>query len=185
MATKKPSTKKKKQDLIRYDLACGQSKREGFIGVDIEKMDGVDIVCDLEAYPWPIESDTADEIHCSHFVEHLTDFCAFMDETWRICKDGATLTFVHPYQTSTRAWQDPTHKRAINEVSWYYFNQEWRAMQKLDHYPVQCDFEVVSITAFYNEPWNLKSEEAKQFAMQHYWNVISDLTVVLKAKKST
>lgn len=184
MATAKKATKKKAK-VVKYDLACGQNKQEGFIGVDQEKIDGVDIVCDLLAYPWPIESDSADELFCSHFVEHLVDLCGFMDECWRILKDGGKIVLIHPYQTSTRAWQDPTHKRAINEVTWYYFNAEWRAMQKLDHYPVKCDFDVEVITASYNEPWNLKSEEARQFAMMHYWNVVSDLTVTLKAKKSS
>lgn len=187
MATRKPAQKpraKKTTKLIKYDLACGQNKQDGFIGVDQEKINGVDIVHDLvNDRPWPIASDSADELFCSHFVEHLYDLCGFMDECYRILKDGGTMTLIHPYYTSVRAWQDPTHVRGINEVTWYYFNAEWRAMQKLDHYPVVCDFEIETITAAYNEPWNLKSEEARQFAMLHYFNVISDLTVILKAKK--
>jgi hypothetical protein len=188
VATKKKPAKKTAtavyQPGMRFDLACGQNKQDGFIGIDVQKIDGVDMVFDLEEYPWPIEDDCAEELFCSHFVEHTRDLCAFMDEAWRICRDGATVTLVHPYYTSIRAWQDPTHLRAINEVTWYYFSREWREQQKLDHYPLQCDFTVEAITAFFNEPWNLKSEEAKTFAQQHYFNVISDLTVVLKAKKT-
>ena len=188
MATAKKTTtsRKKKTKLVKYDLACGQNRQEGFTGIDVIAGPGVDIVHDLvNDRPWPIASDSADEIFCSHFVEHLYDLCSFMDECWRILKDGGTMILVHPYQTSTRAWQDPTHVRAINEVTWYYFSKEWRELQKLDHYPLKCDFEVDTISAAYNEPWNLKSEESRQFAMAHYWNVISDLTVILKAKKET
>lgn len=167
----------------RYDLACGQNRREGFVGIDATKGDCVDMVVDLEAYPWPIETSSAEELHCSHFVEHVEDLCAFMDEAYRIAKPDATMTIIHPYYTSVRAWQDPTHRRAINEVTWYYFNTEWRETQRLDHYPVQCDWEVVSIAAAYNDPWHLKSAETQEFARLHYFNVISDLTVILKAKK--
>jgi tRNA G46 methylase TrmB len=36
---------------------------------------------------------------------------------------------------------------------------------------------------FFNEPWNQKSEEARRFAAQHYFNVVSDIMVELKVKK--
>lgn len=186
MATKKPVQRKpraKKPVELKYDLACGQSKREGFIGIDLVKSEGVDMVFDLEAFPWPLESDTADELHASHYIEHVHDLLAFFDEAWRVCKDGAIFTIICPYYTSIRAWQDPTHVRAISEATFQYFTREWRESQKLDHYPVQCDWEIESLTAAYNPPWHLKSEEARMFAQQHYFNVISDITVVLKAKK--
>lgn len=179
-----PRRRTKQVAPVRLDLACGQNRREGFTGIDCIPGDGVDLVVDLvDQRPWPFEDGSVDELHCSHFVEHLTDLCGFMDEAWRIAKDGATFTILHPYYTSIRAWQDPTHVRAINEVTWYYFSRAWRELQRLDHYPVACDWEVVSITTQWNEPWNLKSEEARQFALAHYFNVVSDLTVILKANK--
>lgn len=179
MATRKRQPK----TALKLDLAAGQNRREGFLGVDVVKGDGVDYVLDLERDEWPWDEDSIDELHCSHFVEHVHDFCAFMDNAWRVAKDGATFTIVCPYYSSIRAWQDPTHVRAINEITFYYFNAEWRAAQRLDHYPVECDWEVVSVVAAWNEPWNLKSEEAQQFAMRHYLNCISDLTVILRARK--
>lgn len=174
----------KKVAPVKLDLACGQNRREGFTGVDCVDGENVDLVVDLERYPWPFEDDSVDELHCSHFIEHVPDLCGFIDEAWRVAKDDATFTIVCPYYTSIRAWQDPTHVRGITEVTFYYFQRSWRELQRLDHYPVKCDWEVESITAFWNEPWNLKSEEAKQFAMRHYFNAVSDLNVVLKARKS-
>lgn len=190
MATAKKTTTKraparKKPIEVKYDLACGQNKREGFVGIDIVKAEGVDMVFDLEAFPWPLDSDSADELHASHYIEHVHDLFAFFDEAWRVAKDGATFTIVCPYYTSIRAWQDPTHVRPISEATFLYFSREWRESQKLDHYPVQCDWVTETITAAYNPPWHLKSEEARQFAALHYLNVISDITVVLKAKKET
>lgn len=168
---------------LRLDLGCGQNKREGFKGVDIEKVEGVDYVVDLFQFPWPFEDSSVDEIHMSHFVEHVPDLCKFMNEIYRICKNEAIITSITPYYTSIRAWQDPTHVRAISEVTYYYFSKEWREVQKLDHYPVEGDFEVVNISASFNSPWDMKSEEAREFARVHYFNVISDITAILKVKK--
>jgi tRNA G46 methylase TrmB len=39
------------------------------------------------------------------------------------------------------------------------------------------------VVVFFNPPWDKKSEEARQFAQQHYWNVISDIMVELVVRK--
>jgi hypothetical protein len=36
---------------------------------------------------------------------------------------------------------------------------------------------------FFAPPWDKKTEEARQFAQQHYWNVVSDICVELKVIK--
>lgn len=169
---------------MKLDLACGQNKAKGFKGVDIAPGEGVDFVWDLEKFPWtPFEDYSVSEVNISHYLEHTKDLLKFMDEVWRICEDGAKVTIVSPYYTSIRAWQDPTHTRAISEATFLYFQKEWREMNKLNHYPITCDFEVTKMMVFFNPPWDKKSEEARQFAQQHYFNVISDIMIELKAKK--
>ena len=172
-----------KIDTLKLDLACGQSKREGFVGVDRSALPGVDVVCDLETFPWPWADDSVQEIFCSHYVEHTRDLIAFMNEVYRVCQDGATVTLVHPYLKSVRAFQDPAHVRFIPEQTWAYFSREWRTVNKLDHYPITAHFDPITIVAIYAPPWHLKSDEARQFAVTHYWDVIQDLTVTLMVKK--
>ncbi len=169
---------------MKLDIACGQNKQKGFTGIDIAPGDGVDIVHDLETYPWPFEDNSVEEVHVSHYAEHTKDLMKFMDEVWRICEDGAKISIVGPYYTSIRCWQDPTHTRALSEATWLYFQKGWREMNKLDHYPIQSDFEVANMLLYFNEPWNQKSEEARAFAAKHYFNVVSDILVELKVKKS-
>ncbi len=169
---------------MKLDIACGQNKAKGFKGVDIALGPGVDYVWDLEKYPWePFEDNSVEEVNISHYLEHTKDLFKFMNELWRICEDGAKITIVCPYYTSIRAWQDPTHTRAISEATFLYFQQAWLKANKLDHYPVHCDFEVKQMVVFFNPPWDKKSEEARQFAQQHYFNVITDILVELSAKK--
>jgi hypothetical protein len=169
---------------MKLDIACGQNKQPGFKGVDIAPGPGVDFVWDLEKYPWePFKDDSVEEVYVSHYAEHTKDLMKFMDEIWRICIPDAKVTIVGPYYTSIRAWQDPTHTRALSEATWLYFNKDWRVANKLDHYPIKSNFEIKNIMVFFNPPWDKKSEEARQFAAQHYWNVISDILVELRVIK--
>jgi len=169
---------------MKLDIACGQNKQSGFKGVDIAPGPGVDFVWDLEKYPWePFKDDSVEEVYVSHYAEHTKDLMKFMDEIWRICIPDAKVTIIGPYYTSIRAWQDPTHTRALSEATWIYFNKDWRVANKLDHYPIKSNFEIKNIMVFFNPPWDKKSEEARQFAAQHYWNVISDILVELRVIK--
>ena len=169
---------------MKLDIACGQNKQKGFKGVDIAPGEGVDFVWDLEQYPWePFKDNSFDEIYVSHYAEHTKDLMKFMNEVWRIAENDAKVTIVGPYYTSIRAWQDPTHTRTLSEATWLYYNKAWREANKLDHYPITCDFGVSQMVVFFNPPWDKKTEEARQFAQQHYWNVVSDICVELKVIK--
>jgi hypothetical protein len=53
----------------KLDLACGQSPRAGFDGVDI--FPGAQHVVDLQQYPWPFEDESVLELNCSHYIEHI------------------------------------------------------------------------------------------------------------------
>ena len=164
--------------LLKLDLACGQSRREGFVGVDRTAMDGVDVVHDLDVRPWPWPDAMIEEVHCSHYIEHTSDLILFMEEMGRILIPGGKATLIAPYYTSMRAWQDPTHRRAICEATFLYFNKGWRHQNKLDHYPITCDFDF-SYAYVLSPEWANRAQEARDFAIAHYWNVVSDIQVSL------
>jgi len=169
------------REKVRIDLACGQNKQPGFIGIDIAQVDGVDKVMDLEVFPWDIESNSVDEIFCSHYVEHTPDLIKFMEECYRILKPGGTMKVISPYYTSMRCWQDPTHKRAISEATFLYFNKNWRELNKLTHYNINCDFDY-SYGYDWSQDWITRSPVARAFAVKHYNNVVNDIHVVLTKK---
>lgn len=171
-------TKKKPAALLKLDLACGQHKQAGFRGVDCVPLEGVDEVVNLERVPWPWADASVEAVHCSHYIEHTPDLIAFMNELGRILIPGGTATLIAPYYTSHRAWQDPTHRRAISEQTFLYFNKGWRTAQQLDHYPITCDFDF-SYGYALNPAWQTRSQEARDFAIRHYWNVVDDLHVTL------
>lgn len=183
-ATKKRPRRKKTKTLIKLDIACGNSKQDGFRGVDISPDVQADDVHDLTVFPWPYQDNSVEEAFCSHYVEHTPDLISFMNELYRIMAPDAQVRIVHPHSRSDRAFQDPTHLRFIPESTWPYFAKDWRVLNQLDHYPIETDFGIdqMFFTGF-NPPWDTKSDQARQFAINHYWNVALDLAVDLRARK--
>jgi predicted SAM-dependent methyltransferase len=168
--------------IVRLDLGCGQRKQEGFTGVDVAGVEGVDIVFDLNKKDWTFAKDNSiDQIHVSHFIEHVDSLIDFMNECHRILKPGGTMSIIAPYYSSVRCWQDPTHKNAISEMTFLYYNKDWREANGLSHYPITADFDFQYGYAF-DPYWALKSEEARSFAVKYYINVVSDIQVTLTKK---
>jgi len=178
------------QAVKKLSIACGQNKPAGFKGIDLAG--DADIQHDLFKFPWPIKTSSVQEVECSHFVEHIPHrlpginrdvWWEFFDELHRVLKKGGTATIVHPYSRSDRAFWDPTHERFIHEMTWHYLNKEWREMNKLDHYPVSCDFEIVTINGVGLDPgYESRNAEQQQYMTRHYFNVLADLQVTLQAR---
>jgi SAM-dependent methyltransferase len=56
---------------MKLDLACGTGCTPGFEGVDIAPLPGVMHVVNLLDFPWHLADESAEEIVCNHFIEHL------------------------------------------------------------------------------------------------------------------
>ncbi len=108
---------------ICIDLGCGENKNAGFLGLDKRPLPGVDIVHDVEIFPWPIETKTVSVIAASHLVEHIKPWLIidFMNEAWRILEDNGLFLISTPYAGSFRYFQDPTHCTPWNEATVAYF----------------------------------------------------------------
>lgn len=168
---------------MKLDLGCGNKKKQGFLGVDIIALPGVDHVVDLETYPWPFADSTIEEVHCSHYIEHTGDLVKFMEEVWRIAKPGALATFVAPHYGSILAIQDPTHKRFIAYETFLYFSAAWRENYTIGYYPIKANFEIIQVGAVYNVEWLAKPEEERMAASRRYLNVIDQVVAELRVIK--
>ena len=167
---------------LKLDLGCGQRKQEGFVGVDIAPIEGVDIVHDLRNVPWPFADNSVDQIYSSHTIEHLDDLIPFFNEVHRILKPGCQAVIIAPYYSSIRCWQDPTHKQAISECTFLYYNKQWREEQGLSHYPITADFDFTYGYSFHPN-WAARSDEARAFAVAHYINVVTDIQVAMTKRE--
>ena len=188
--------------LVKLDLAAGQRPREGFEGVDI--WPGSKHVVDLTKFPWPFADNSVDELHCSHYMEHIPcrevedrdlvypnigskligkdHLFAFIDECYRILKPGGDMTIIVPALRNNRAFQDPTHRRFYPAETFLYFNAEWRKMNMLDHYNVQCNFGC-NVVPSVPQDINLLNPETASMRINNYWNVVIDWHATLKSAK--
>jgi len=176
------------EGMLRLDLACGKAKREGFIGIDHKNLSSQYKVgefkqVDLEQYPWPFEDNSVYEIHCSHYVEHVTDLKAFMEEVYRILMPKGSISMQGPYWANVRCWQDFTHKRALTDNTMKYFDQTWLKANGLEHYDVKADFESINTVYMFSEEWKPRADEAKIYALKHYINVCDDIQYILRVVK--
>jgi predicted SAM-dependent methyltransferase len=138
------------------DIGCGSNKQPGFIGMDKRALDGVDIVHDLEQFPWPLEDSSCHIVVGHHIVEHIKPWLMlqFMDELWRIMKPNGQLALSMPYGWSKGFIADPTHCNPCNEITWQYFDPDyplykiyepksWKIEKGFPQYQVTGNLEVV------------------------------------------
>ncbi len=105
----------------KLNIGCGNDAREGYVNLDVVPLKGVDVVHDLNKFPYPFEKDLFDEILCSAILEHLDDVVESMNELGRILKPGGILKIRVPHFTSSTVWKDPTHKRGFSIKTFDFF----------------------------------------------------------------
>jgi predicted SAM-dependent methyltransferase len=56
---------------MKLNIGCGKKILEGYVNLDKIKLPGVDVVQDLNKYPWEFQDNTFDEIYADNVMEHL------------------------------------------------------------------------------------------------------------------
>lgn len=172
---------------MKLDIGCGPNKKDGFQGMDQYPMNGVDIVHDVRITPWPFENEAVEEVHCSHFLEHLTgpERVKFFNELYRVLKPGGKATIITPHWCSTRAYGDYTHQwPPVSEQFYWHLREEWRMSQsphtdvKWDKNGHDCDFE--HVLSFGLHPGMLtRNQEYVNHALSFYKEAAQDLYCTL------
>ena len=125
------------------DLGCGNQKKIGAIGIDINPVTSADIIHDLNKFPYPFEESTFDEIYVDNVIEHLDNVVKVMEEIHRISKPDGIIVIKVPYFRSRHAFSDPTHKHFFTVDAFTVFNHT-----HIHHslYPYsQCLFNTIKI----------------------------------------
>ena len=113
-------------NLRKLNLGCGRDIKKGYINLDKAKVQGVDIVHDLDNYPWPFKDNYFDEIYGRDFIEHTDDLVKTMKEINRISKNNAKLRLIVPYWHSSGAFY-PNHNYFFNIDSLKMFTEKNRS----------------------------------------------------------
>jgi len=187
----------KNEKPLRLDFGCGKNKlvEQGkeWVGIDSIAFPGVDIVLDLTAKEksvqnpdfsvthtykkWIWADESVDEIHASHFVEHLEpkERIHFVNECYRVLKIGSQARIIVPHWNSERALGDLTHSaHTVSEMWFYYLDANWRSVNAPHNDFYTCHF---NCTWGYSLRSDLlvRNQEYQNFALQNFKGAAQDL----------
>lgn len=106
---------------VRLELGSGGVYREGFYGLDLLPLQGVDIVADLNSHLNLIPSNSVSEIVSHHCLEHVSNIMGLMEEIHRIVKPGGWIKITVPHFSNPYYYSDPTHRTFFGLYTMYYF----------------------------------------------------------------
>lgn len=106
----------------KLNLGCGKDIREGYLNVDFASSKKVDLVFDLNIFPWPFKNNLFNEILMKDILEHLDRPEKVLEEAYRISKPRAIIKISVPHFSSYTAYADLTHKRPFSYFSMEYYD---------------------------------------------------------------
>ncbi|MFX1392094.1 MAG: methyltransferase domain-containing protein [Promethearchaeota archaeon] len=177
---------------MKLNLGCGYDCRKGWVNLDREKRDGVDIVHDLNKLPLPFENEKFDYVLCQDVLEHV-NIIPLMNEIHRILKKGGILKIRVPHFTSTLNYEDPTHKNQFSIRTFDYFIEKVdfsyereiksfsKISKKLIFYKKKNIF--LRIINRFLENWINKSEERQIMYETTFLRIIPTINIEIKLIK--
>lgn len=121
-----------KLKMKKLNLGSGENYREGWVNVDLGNKNDlnenirVDVIHNLNKFPYPFKDNEFDEVLLNQVLEHLDNPVKVMKETVRISKNDAVIIIRVPHFSDVGACEKPTHKRffSLNSIEFMKFNCE-------------------------------------------------------------
>lgn len=167
---------------MKLELGCGNNKREGFFGIDVQPGPQVDLLLNIEESKLPFDDDSIDYVYSSHTFEHLTHYPFVLQEIFRVCKHNAVVEIWTPYGKSNDGllfghytFMTETHfKHICFEYDRFYLGEkkgyfEWFKT----HYNLYPG--IIESLNRLSIPF--------EFAMEHMFNIALEWGVYMKVKK--
>lgn len=129
----------------KVNLGCGSEVLHGYTNLDINPSRDDVIECDFENSKLPFKDNSVDELRAIDVLEHLHKLIPFMNECYRVIKEGGVFYIEVPMFPSNAAIADPTHVRYFVPDTFKYIG-EYQDTQ--DMYGIK--------------PWRIKSLETKK-----------------------
>jgi len=171
---------------MRLLLGCGLTRIEGYVRVDYDKAVKPDFIVNLDKLkPWPFKDNSIEEIKASNLLEHIKNIDFFMEECYRILEPEGLLHILVPHGRNHMAYSDPDHIRFFFPETFIYWS---RSSFGSDGRPItraNCDFKIEKVTTHINSKAieKFKTQEEKEFAMHHYWDVCTFINAKLRTIK--
>ena len=183
----------------KLNLGCGSKRLDGYINCDIFKESGADIIFDMTQGSWPIPSNSINEAVISRSLEHLRgDLQVFFSELYRVSCDGALIKISVPHPRHDYFLTDPTHIRSWLPESFLFLDKKvctqwfmngdaktplalyWGIDFELDKSSSNIKYDSQSVAKIQQI---LGRKVSPSILATHHNNIISDVNIVLRARK--
>lgn len=145
--------KKMENEPLKIDLGCGSYKKEGFKGLDILPLPGVDFVANIEEGLGFLEDNSVDEYYTSHFLEHIENLELALSEIYRTLKPGGICTVLVPHFSNPHYYSDYTHKRFFGFYSFDYFaSADPNYKRRVPRYNTEIRFRILDRKLVFKSP---------------------------------
>ena len=109
---------------VRLNLGVGRRPRDGYYGLDLIEMPGVDVVADLNEPLSGLPDNSVAAVYTHHTFEHVVNFLPLLKEIHRVVVADGRVEVVVPHFSNPYGYSDPTHVRFFGLYTFYYFADE-------------------------------------------------------------
>jgi predicted O-methyltransferase YrrM len=124
------------------DVGCRDRKESNFTGINGRHFEGVDIVHNLETFPYPFGDESCLTIKAAHVVEHIKPWLVFdwFNEMWRLLVPKGQLAVSAPFANSQGFFNDPTHITYINEATFQHLDPNYSLYKQHEPLPWKIEY---------------------------------------------
>lgn len=142
---------------VSLELGCGPHRAfPDYLGVDALDYPGVDVASDVFEFLERLPGNCVENVHSSHFLEHVADLGRLIDELERVCKPGGRVISVVPHFSNPYFYSDPTHTRFFGLYTMSYFAQDGLLRRKVPTYGRAPVFELEDVRLLFRSPFRVR-----------------------------
>lgn len=170
------SKKEEKQKSRILNLGCGTAIINEALNVDIADLPGVDLIHDLNEYPYPLEHASFDVIIMDDVIEHVKDPIRCLKECHALLKPHGELRIKVVHWNHEYSYSDPTHLHAFGPIYWEFFTGKRRS------YYMDFQFEDLELSYIFDSRAIREFGSDEQVLLQqavHHSNIIQAMQVSL------
>jgi predicted SAM-dependent methyltransferase len=102
---------------MKLNFGCGNDYMKGWVNVDVKEDCPVDVIWDLNKFPYPFKNNTFDEVLISYVLEYLDNPIKVLKEIIRISKNKAKITIIVVHSLSFSAISQISFRNNFTENS--------------------------------------------------------------------
>lgn len=131
---------------LHLELGCGNRKKNpDHIGIDLLDYDCVDIVGDVFEVIKLFPDSSVASVSAFHFLEHIDDPQALLQELQRITRKNGLLEIVVPHFSNPHYYSDLTHKSSYGLYTFSYMCSCSLFRREVPSYETKYEYKLINV----------------------------------------